>query len=1108
MDSPPAHSPGPACWNSTVRNPAIRRILHPCWVLSFVCFLSASLGAQTTYTWTGAGAGANWSAPANWSGGTVPMDDEGLPGGTSNPDSWDLIRFTGSKTTSNLNIAPSFAGSGYNIAELQFTNTLTTGLTLSGELIDMVGSGSVNDAACIKNDSAYTQTITNNMVNRHDSSSALEWRAHTGDILFTGILSGGVAAEEIVIANQTGRTVTFSGDNTYGSQTVVASGILVANHNDALGSSAADANTVVQSGATLAITGGRTIAEVLTLNGTGDSNQGALHNVSGNTTLSGAITLGSSADIQSSAGSLTLSGTVANSGHTLTFESNSGSITASGIISGTGGLTKTGSGTTTLSAANTFSGTTTLSVGTLTLGHVNALQNSTLDVGASGSQNLAFTGTLSTYNIGALAGADAILLGGNSLSVGGNDAGTTYSGTISGTGGLTKTGSGNLILAGANTYTGTSVVAEGSVELAFNNVFSDSSTLQLLGGTLRVDGVSDTLGTYLASTTASYINFQGQSGGLLTFGAVTNTSASTTNYLKINGWTGIHGIAAGTAASTTTGFFVTEASITTAMTRLAGQTTFLGWGPTSGWKNVGSGTYELVPEFTSNPTNTAEGIYRWDGNSPLGTDLWSSLNAHSNWVGNPAAQPNAAGVTVYFGDDAANSAQTVNIDTNKTVGTLVFDNHGSRTYDLTSSSTTTRTLTLNGSGIGTPGVPNAFITVVGNQAATIGTDSTKRIDLTLGDHTRILNLSTATTGLTLGSPTGTASTLALASYQLEVTGTGSTVINSTVTSTAATGALLKDGGGTLTLGGTSANTYTGTTTINDGTVILAKTAGLNATGTGAITIGDGVGAANSATLQLQTGNQIANTQDLTIRQDGRFNGGTAAETIDDVVGSGTLQNSSGGSITLDKLGATLSGSDPAGAFTGVLDIDGTLTLNGGIIADSASAAGSGTINLTTGNTLELQGSVTFGGTLTLADNTTLKLTGASVDLGTLEVSGHSVIDFGGASIVNLDSLKFLSPAASLTIINWTQNSDALFAASFGNNLTAGTYDTAGMGLAPQNQITFTGWSANETGWASYDRQIYPNVPEPSAYGALLLSYCGALLLISRRRDPVLRSAAP
>ena len=63
--------------------------------------------------------------------------------------------------------------------------------------------------------------------------------------------------------------------------------------------------------------------------------------------------------------------------------------------------------------------------------------------------------------IGSLTGKGSVLLGTNTLTIGSNNQSTTFSGVIQESGGLTKIGAGTLTLSGANTYTGTTTVSGG-----------------------------------------------------------------------------------------------------------------------------------------------------------------------------------------------------------------------------------------------------------------------------------------------------------------------------------------------------------------------------------------------------------------------------------------------------------------------------------------------------------------------------------------------------------------------------------------------------------------------------------------------------------------------
>lgn len=292
---------------------------------------------------------------------------------------------------------------------------------------------------------------------------------------------------------------------------------------------------------TIAGTGG------LTMNGTGTLVLGNANNFTGATTVSqGTIRLGTEGALPTgTAVSLGAAATLDLNGHAATLSqltgageialgtasltiSQSTSTTFTGEISGTGGLVKSGTGVLTLGGANDFTGATTVSQGTIRLGTAGALPTGTaVTLGASATLDL--NGHAAT--LGQLTGAGEVTLGAASLTISQN-ASTTFSGGISGTGGLVKEGNGLLTLSGTNNFTGTTSVGGGELKITGSATHSDFT---VAGGTLSGTGTIANLTLAAGGTLAP-----GNSPGTLNAGNTTWAGGGTFEW-EINNATGTAG---------------------------------------------------------------------------------------------------------------------------------------------------------------------------------------------------------------------------------------------------------------------------------------------------------------------------------------------------------------------------------------------------------------------------------------------------------------------------------------------------------------------------------------------------------------------------------------
>lgn len=250
--------------------------------------------------------------------------------------------------------------------------------------------------------------------------------------------------------------------------------------------------TFISTGASLALAGAGSIAT------TSSVQDGGTFNIAGLTT--GGASVGSLAG----AGGVTLG---ANN-----LSLSNAADTFSGSINGSGGLTLL-AGAETLSGANTYTGVTTVNGGTLIL----AGTGSDLSVNSPVVVNLGGTlAVASNQTLAELSGAGAVTLGNALLAVGADGTSTTFSGAITGVGGLTKIGVGDLFLTGTSTYTGPTLVEDG--ELSVNGSIATSAVTVGRAGVLKGGG---TVGSLAVNGVVAPGNSIGTLSvvGAITFGA-------------------------------------------------------------------------------------------------------------------------------------------------------------------------------------------------------------------------------------------------------------------------------------------------------------------------------------------------------------------------------------------------------------------------------------------------------------------------------------------------------------------------------------------------------------------------------------------------------------
>jgi len=488
---------------------------------------------------------------------------------------------------------------------------------------------------------------------------------------------------------------------------------------------------------------------------------GIINNSTNTQTINNAITLTLGQTWSAVSGNLVFGGNIDNGGFLLTI-GGAANTSASGIISGAGGLTKSGAGRLTLTGANSYTGTTTVSAGVLNVQNATGLgttaAGTTVTSGAAlqlqggiavGNEALTLDGT-GISNDGALrnisgnnswaglitinsatrinsdsgtltldvASGNAITGTNDNLQFGGAGNITINDAIATGSGTLTKDGTGKLILNAANTYTGATTVNAGVLNIQNNTglgtiaggtTIANGATLQLQNNITVGSETLNIRGTGASGQTGALVNVSGTNnyGGLLTLAAATTLSSDSGTLNLTN---------AGTITGATFGLTLTgsgNGSIASIIGTTSGSLT-----------KSGTGTWTLTGANTFTGATTVSG-----GTLSLANGLGSSLGSTSGITVN-------SGAVLYLGaNNQINNVATI------TLGGGTFRRGNFSEGSGTSAGVGALTLTAAGShldfGAGTAGILTfASFTSGGNTltidnwsgtAATMGTGLTDRL---------------------------------------------------------------------------------------------------------------------------------------------------------------------------------------------------------------------------------------------------------------------------------------------------------------------------------------------------------------------------------------------
>jgi autotransporter-associated beta strand protein len=701
-------------------------------------------------------------------------------------------------------------------------------------------------------------------------------------------------------------------------------------------------------------------------------------------------------------------------------------LTINAVIAnnGTTGLATAGAGPIVLAAANTFTGTTNASGSELRLANALALQSSTLNTVANNT--VTFAAGVTAATLGGLSGSGSFALQDTAaaavaLTVGNNNATTTFLGALSGSGSLTKIGSGTLTLSGNLSYTGgTTVSSAGPLILAGNNVAATGDITVATGASIQFNFMESISGTGRnvkpanSATTRVIAGYPIDNGFLNRLEESSNgftimMNSASGNSLDLNTSTGAN--LPNASLATTTGVTYTGIITPNASTyRFGGGTANLtlntpladSGGVTS---LVKTGSDRLILQrdntYTGTTTIASGGTLQVGANTVTGTlgsgDVTNngtlnfqrgfnfaipSLTVPNNIGGTGSlVKENGNGTIILSGTNTYSGTTAVSagaLQYNSTASVAIGG--GAAVRDITVNSNSTL---IFGPAFGDANIPTTLVNkVVASSAGAIAADNYAATNFDF----QAAGLTAASLGA-VGNVNYTG-TLTQQGTTYRLGGGGGTLTMANINAITGGNALTVNGLGGSTVILPVANDFTGATTINSGAALRIGDASSLGTIAGGTTVNGG------GALELSGGITVVD-ETLSLSGTGVSNAFTGLSS------SGALRNISG-SNTWGAL-ITLAGGTRLQADSGTLTIDvaagnaitGTQALtfagNGNFVVADPINIGTQTLTKEAGGRLELTGTNTYTGTTIIHNGTLFAVDGTGLPTA-------SVVQFNGNGV--------------------------------------------------------------------------------------------------------------